>query len=230
MANKGETKCLKSNNVGFVHKFNKSKKFVISINCGKHNKKNTVSIGYVLRDILHLADNKKELMYIINNKEVLVDNKMVKSINLPVGLYDIIKIPRIKKIYKAVIQENSLINLVEITDKEAKYKICKIIFKKIIKDNNIQLTSNDGRIITTTNNAYKTKASVKLDLEENTIKEYYPLEKGRDVLIIGGKHIGAKGKITNVSNSTINKQSLIKLKSTSGEEFETTEKNVLVVN
>jgi small subunit ribosomal protein S4e len=230
MASKGETKCLKSNNIGFVHRFNKSKKFVINVNCGKHNKQNTVSIGYVLRDILHLADNKKEIRYIINNKEVIVDNKTVKEINLPVGIYDVIKIPKLKKIYKVIILESSLINLVEINEDESKYKICKIISKKIIKKNDIQLITNDGRTIITTNNAYKTKASIKLDLEENTIKEYYPLEKGRDVLIIGGKHIGTKAKITSVSDSTINKQSLIKLKSNTDEEFETTEKNVFVVN
>jgi small subunit ribosomal protein S4e len=229
MANKGETKCTKINNVGFVHKVDKSKTFVLKNDCGKHTKNTTVPIGYVLRDLLHFADNKRELTYIINNKEIIVDKKIIKSLNLPVGLHDVIEIPRIKKLFKVIFQNNGLINLVEISEEEAKFKICKIIFKKLIKNNNIQLTTNDGRTLITSNNAYKTKASIKLDLEENTIKEYFPLEEGRDVFIIGGKHVGQKGKIISITPSTMNKQSLIKLKNETTE-IETTEKNILVVN
>ncbi len=228
MANKGETKCLKIFNVGRVHKIDKSKIFVFRPKPGKHNLKTTVSIGYVIRDLLHLADNKKEVNYIINNRDVIVDKKIVKSKNLPVGFYDIIEFPKIEKYYKVTFKENAEIALIEIKAEEAKYKLCKILSKKVIKKGNIQLKTNDGRTILTTNNAYKTKATIKYDLEDNTIKEYIPLETKKEAFIVGGRHIGKKATIIEIKESTMLKPSLITLKTSDGE-IETTEKNVFVI-
>ena len=100
----------------------------------------------------------------------------------------------------------------------------------LIKKNNVQLITNDGRTIITNNLAYKPAASIKLDLEENTIKEYYPLEKDRGVFIIGGKHIGHKAKILKITSGTIQRKTLVKLIEDDGLEFETTENNMIVVN
>jgi small subunit ribosomal protein S4e len=229
MANKGETKCLKIFNVGRVHKINKSKIFVLRPSPGKHNLKTTVSIGYVIRDLLHLADNKKEINYIIQNREIIVDKKIVKSKNMPVGFYDIIEIPKLKKYYKVTFKENGEISLIEIKEEETKYKLCKIISKKLVKKGEIQLKTNDGRTILTTNNAYKTKATIKYDFEDNTIKEYIPLELKKEAFIVGGRHIGKKATIIEIKESRMNKPSLIRLK-TENEEIETTEKNVFVIN
>ncbi len=230
MANKGQTKCFKIFNVGRVHKIDKSKIFVFRPKAGKHNLKTTVSIGYVLRDLLHFADNKKEINYIIKNRDVIVDKKIVKSKNLPIGFYDIIEFPKLKKHYKVTFKENGEISLIEIPEEETDYKLCKIISKKIIKKGNVQLKTNDGRTILTTNNAYKTKATIKYGFEENTIKEYIPLEPKKEAFIVGGRHIGKKATITEIKESTMHKPSLIKLKSKDGEEIETTEKNVFVIN
>lgn len=229
MAKKGSTKVLKTQNVGFVHKSDKKKTFVIRPNAGKHNLKSVVSVGYVLRDLLHLADNTKEVKFIINNRDIIVDKKPAKTYKLPIGFYDVIEIPKLNKQYRAIILENGLLSLTEIPDTETKHKICKIVKKKLTKNGNVQLITNDGRSIITTNQAYKTKASVKLDLEDNTIKEYYPLENGRKVYVVGGKHKGTKGTIVNVTKGQMNKADLIKIKI--GEhEYETTEKNVFVIN
>jgi small subunit ribosomal protein S4e len=228
MANKGESKSLKISKVGFVHKFDKNKNFVIKPKTGKHNIKTSVPIAYVLKELLALADNNKEVTYIINNREIYVDKRIVKSKNLSVGFYDIIEIPKLKKYYRTIFLKNGLISLVEIDKEEAKCKICKIVKKQTFKGNKIQLTTNDGRSIVTDNKAYKTKASIKLDLEENTIKEYFPLEKGRKAFIIGGKHVGVIATIKNITPSTMNKEALIKLKNEDFE-FETTQKNVFVI-
>jgi ribosomal protein S4E len=67
------------------------------------------------------------------------------------------------------------------------------------------------------------------DLLEGTIKEYYPLEKGSEILVISGKHVGEIGKITAVTPGTIQKYELIQAK-TKNFEFETIEKNVIVIN
>ena len=229
MANKGETKCIKIFNVGKVHKIDKSKIFVLKPKTGKHNLKTTVSIGYVLRDLLHFADNKKEINYIIKNKEVFVDKKIIKSKNFSIGFYDIIEFPKLSKYYRVTFKENGEISLIEIKPEDTKYKLCKILSKKIIKKGNIQLCTNDGRTILTTNNAYKTKATIKLDLEENIIKEYIQLEPKKNAFIVGGRHIGKKASILEIKESIMNKPALVRLKTNNGEEIETTERNVFVI-
>jgi len=229
MGCKGESKSLKVTRAYATSGVEKTKRFIIKPLPGKHTQQTSVSIGYVLRDILHLADNIREAKYIINNREIIVDMKKVKTHRTPVGLFDIIEIPKLNKIYKVVYVKNASLSVKEIDKNEAKYKICKIIKKTIIKGKKVQLVTNDGRVVVTTNTAYKPSASIKLDLEENTIKEYYPLEKDRDVLIIGGKHIGSAAKIISVIPGTMTKLPLLKVNS-NGVDFETVEKNVIVIN
>ncbi len=229
MANKGETKCLKINNSLSITGISKIKRFIYNPKPGKHNKNTAISIGFVLKHILNLCDNTKEVKYIINNKEIIVDKKIVKKYNLPVGLYDIIEIPKLEKYYTLEYATNGAYVLKEIEKVDADYKICKIISKKIIKNGQIQLSTNDGRILITPNQAYKTSASIKLNLLENTIKEYFPLEKGRDVFVFAGKHVGQKGKIEDIKEGTMKRPTLIKLKA-NDIDFETIEKNIIVIN
>ena len=229
MTKKGSTKVLKMQNAGKVIKVEKTKRFVLRPNPGKHTIKTTVTAGYILRDLLHITDNNRESTHIIRAKEMLVDKKPIKTINFAIGLQDVIEFPKLKKNYRVTYNKNGLINLIEITADETKYKICKIVKKKITIKGQIQLTTNDGRTIITTNNGYKTKASVKLNLEDNTIKEYYPLEKGRKVFLIGGKYIGQSGTIVGLTKGNMIKRELIKLK-IDDREFETTEKNIFVIN
>ncbi len=229
MTKKGSTKVLKTQNVGHVHKVDKKKTFVLRPNSGKHCLDKVVTAGYVLRDLLHLTENNRESTHIIRNREMIIDKKPIKTINFAIGLFDVIEFPKIKKYYKITYKQNGLITLMEINHDETKYKICKIVKKIITKKDQIQLITNDGRTVITTNQAYKTKASIKLDLEDNTIKEYYPLEKGRKVFLIGGKHVGRSGTIISVTKGSMIKKELIKLK-IDNKEFETTEKNVFVIN
>jgi len=229
MTNKGETKCLKLQKAHKISGVDKTKKFLINPRPGKHTKKTAVSIGFLIRDILHLADNIREVKFILNNKEILVDKKKVSDFRLPVGLFDVIEIPKLNKLYRVVSSSNGAYTVKEITKDESNYKICKIIKKTLIKSGVVQLVTNDGRVILTTNKAYKPKASIKLDLEENKIKEYFPLEKDREILVIGGKHVGLVAKITQVTEGTMQKFALIKAK-TNNVEFETIEKNVIVIN
>jgi small subunit ribosomal protein S4e len=229
MTKKGSTKVLKTQCAGKVFKVDKKKTFVLRPAAGKHTLLKTVTVGYVLRDILHLTENNRESTRVIRHKDMLVDKKPIKSINYAIGLFDIIELPRIKKSYKVTYKQNGLITLIEIGHDETKHKVCKIIKKIITKKGQIQLITNDGRTVLTTNQAYKTKASIKLDLEDNTIKEYYPLEKGRKVFLIGGKHIGKTGTIVSVKKGNMIKKELVKLK-IDDKEFETTEKNVFVIN
>jgi len=229
MASKGETKCLKITNATSISGVTKTKRFLCNPKPGKHDKSTSLSVSFVLKHLLNFCDNTKEVKYVINSKEVFVDKKLVRRHNLPVGLYDVIEFPKIEKYYVLVYSTNGAYVLEEIDKDASNQKICKITSKKIIKKNQVQLSTNDGRVLITTNPAYKVGASIKLDLLENTIKEYFPLEKGRDVFVFAGKHTGQKGTVVDIKEGTMKRPSLIKLKS-SGIDFETVEKNIIVIN
>jgi len=229
MANKGETKCLKLQKAQKISGIDKTKRFLINPRSGKHDKQTSVSIGFVIRDVLHLADNTREIKYIINNREIIVDKRKVCDHRLSVGLFDVIEISKLNKCYRIVSTTNGAYSVKEISKDESNYKVCKIMKKQVVRKGQIQLVTNDGRAILTTNKAYKPKASIKIDLVEGVIKEYYPLEKGSEILVIGGKHIGEIGKIIAVTPGTMQKYELIKVK-TKNFEFETIEKNVIVIN
>ena len=191
---KGSTRVLKVNKARVIT-VDKTRRFIIRPSPGKHEL--NCCLGYILRDTLHLADNLKEIKYILHNKDVLVDSKVVTSYSFPVGLFDVISIPKLNKYYKVIFLKNGSLSLKEINKDESKEKICKIVKKKKIKGNNFQLITNDGRTIITSNSAYKTRSSVKLNLDENTIKEYLPLEVEK--YIISGKHIGQTAIIEAIS-------------------------------
>ena len=133
MTKKGSTKVLKMQNAGKVCKVEKTKRFILRPNPGKHTLKTTVTAGYVLRDLLHIADNTRESTHIIRAKEILIDKKPIKTVNFAIGLQDVIEFPKLKKNYRVSYSKNGLIGLIEIPSEETNYKICKIVKKKITK-------------------------------------------------------------------------------------------------
>src|SRR3989344_4613496 len=69
-----------------------------------HNKNESIPLSVILRDILKLVKNKKELKRVLNEKQILINHKQIKETNYPVGLFDILTIG--KKNYKVVLSEN----------------------------------------------------------------------------------------------------------------------------
>jgi len=161
-----------------------------------HNKKNAIPLIIVMRDVLKIVKNKKELKILLNENKVLINNKKIREINYPIEIFDVLSLSDGRN-YKAIVSKNKKIFFEEIKESEAHYKIYKILDKILLKKGIIQLKLNQGRNI-----LYNKKAnvgdSVIIDLKENKIKEVIPLEKGREAFVIKGKHAGVKGKIQEI--------------------------------
>src|SRR3989344_4310307 len=143
-----------------------------------HNQYEALPLVVVMRDILKLVRNNKELKKVIHEKQVLVNNKIIHDTNYPISLFDIINLPHINKHYKAIISKNKKMDFEEINNKE-KTKVLKVICKKVIDSKNIQLNLMHGWNVIS---------------KEKII----PLEKGRKVIVIKGKHTGNTGKIEEI--------------------------------
>lgn len=169
----------------------KIKKF-IAVPRGPHTKDFSLPLIVLIRDILKLAETKREAKRVINAGEVLVDSRKMKDPNYGVGLFDVVEIPSLKKAWRAV-PENGL-SFVEIPSKESRLKICKIINKKTLKGNKNQLNLNDGRNILT-KEKYSTHDSVLIQLPEQKIVDHLKFDKGSLVLVTRGKNAGKLAKI-----------------------------------
>ena len=162
-----------------------------------YNKSDSIPLVVVVRDILKIVRNKKELQRLINEKRIEINHKEIKEANYPVSLFDVINLVDIKKNYRATFSENKKMIFEEISDKESESKIFKVLNKKILPGNRIQLNLMHGKNIISKEKV-NTGDSLLLNLKNNSIIKIIKMEKGRNVFVIKGKHMGANGKMEDI--------------------------------
>jgi len=175
----------------------KVKKWAVSPRAGPHPKFYCIPLQIVVRDILKLVEIGKEARTIINRGEIFVDGRARKDHAYPVGLFDVIGIPRTKKYYR-VIPDAKGLNLVEIPEKEADKKICKIENKTVLKKGKLQLNLHDGKNLLTDNKDYKTGDSLLMEVTSLKILQHLALEKGNMGIVSEGANVGKIGKIVDI--------------------------------
>lgn len=143
----------------------------------------------VVRDFLHLAETGKEAKSIIKKGEILVDGKPRKDHAYPVGLFDVVFIPKLNECYRVVPTSYGL-DLLKINKEESNLKICKILNKTTLKGGKTQLNLNDGKNIIVTEDVYKTNDSLLIELPSLKIVQHIPLEKGCTGIVVKGKNSG----------------------------------------
>lgn len=153
-----------------------------------------IPILVVLRDILKLAQNKREVKKALNKGDILISGKKAINERKSIELFDTITIIPAKKHYRLTLSEHGKYDVEEISEKDSKIKIAKVIGKKLIKGNKAQLNLHDGR------NCFSdikcsVNDSVILDIKKNFISKVLPVKEKASVLVTGGKHVGAKGTI-----------------------------------
>jgi small subunit ribosomal protein S4e len=172
----------------------KGNKYVVVPN---RERKNGVPILVILRDILKLAENRKEVKKIINCGKIKINDKIIRKDNFTVMPFDIVDIG--EKTYIASFSEKGKFQLQETKERE---KISKIIDKKIIKGNKIQINLLYGKNILIKD---KIKANVgdSVIIKDNKIQKIIPIEKTRKVMMISGKNTGKIGIIDSINKNII---------------------------
>ena len=169
-----------------------------------------ISLLFLLRDVLKIADSRKEARYMTLNGMVKVNNTIRKDENFPVQVFDVLNLEKAKLNYKLEIV-NKKFKLVEISAKEAETKIVKIAGKKIIDKTRIQMNLDDGQNILT-KEKFSVGDSAVLNTKDNKITKVLPLKEGAKVEIVVGKHAGEKGELVGFEELTRGRTYVIKLK------------------
>jgi len=177
--------------------------FTTRPNPGAHNMNLSMPINIVLRNLLNKAQTNKEVKKILHDEEVLVDGKRRKDYRYPVGLMDVISLPKIKEHYRILINDLNRLYAQSIDNKEANFKLSKITNKKQIKGNKTQLLTMDGRTIIVTKDNYKTRSTLVLELPKQLIKNTIALEKGVIIILYAGKYVGKIGTVIDIEGNIL---------------------------
>ncbi len=169
---------------------------------GPHKMEHQVSITVFLRDMVKVVKTKKEVKYVLHNKDCLVDGNICHDDKRPVGLFDVITLPKLKKSFRVLINDKHKLYGKEISDKEAKIKISKLVGKSLLKKGVVQLNTYDGRSIVSDTKATMNSTLV-LSLPDQKITNVLALEKGALILFIGGSHVGVVGTIDAIDGKNI---------------------------
>lgn len=156
---------------------------------GPHSLDSSIALGVVLRDIIGAADSIREVKKVLMGGSVLVDGRVVKDRKFPVGLMDVVSIPKLKKDYWVGVDRKGRFKLIEIDKEKSKFKLCRVEGKHSISGGAFQLSLHDGRTAIG-EKAVKLGDTVKLSVPEQKIVAVVKLEPSVSCIITSGKHAG----------------------------------------
>jgi len=163
---------------------------------GAHSIESSMPAAMVLRDMIKVCDTAREAKRIIGNREMFADGTPVKSPKAPIGVMDVISVPKMNLNFRMLITDKGKLTLVPISADEAKWKLCRIEGKVIVKEGKTQLNLSGGRNMVLDKDMYKTGDTLKIDVADQKVLGTYPLADGATALILNG---ALAGKVETVS-------------------------------
>lgn len=200
--------------------------WVVTPRPGPHPKFFSIPLLVIVRNILGYAETAKEAKKIIKKGEILVDGRPRKDHRYPVGLFDVVSLPKIKKNFRVVPYSKGL-KLVEIDEEEAKLKLVKVLRKVKVKGGKLQLGFHDGKTILTNDNKIKPHDSLLIEIASLKVVKHIPMKEGKLGLVYKGNKAGFLGKINKVIEGGFNKKWEIIIKS--GKEEENVDRESVIV-
>jgi small subunit ribosomal protein S4e len=203
--------------------------WVLKPSSGPHSLENCLPLTLVLRDILGVAETRKEAQTILNQGKVLVDGKIQHKDDFPVGLMDVISMPDADKYFRMTPSPKGLF-LAPISKEETSFKLSRIEDKATVKGG-IQLNMHDGSNIllkvadpkNPQEDIYETFDVLKLSLPDKQVLERLEFKEGNFAVITGGKNIGVQGKIVEIEKAEAKKRKsiLVALEDEKGVRYQT---------
>jgi small subunit ribosomal protein S4e len=204
--------------------------WIVRPSSGPHSLEKCLPLSVVLRDILEVAETRKEAKKPITQGKVYVDGKVRRKDDFPVGLMDVISMPEINVFYRVMPSHKGLF-LNPISKEEASFKLCRVEDRTIVKNGNSQIALHDGTtILVKAENPepqsevdYETFATLKLGLPEKQVLDQIKTKKGNIAVITGGKNIGKQGKIVEIEKTEAKKRrnALVVVEDEKGNRYQT---------
>ncbi|MHC1563935.1 MAG: 30S ribosomal protein S4e [Candidatus Hecatellaceae archaeon] len=238
MGRMGESKHLKrhvSPRFWPIHR--KEKIWAVKPSPGPHPRERCIPLIIVIRDMLGIVKNAREAKLILAEGKVSVDGKVRRDAGFPVGFMDVVEIAGFEKAYRALPHSKRFLTFLEVDGNEKAFKLCRIENKTTVRGGHIQLNLHDGRNLLVKvsdpskpeEDVYKTGDTVKLDLKSSEITGHYKFGEGAYVVVTGGKNVGVHGVVASVERPNPLAQTIVKIRSPAGAEYNTAARYVMVV-
>ncbi|MCQ2084627.1 MAG: 30S ribosomal protein S4e [archaeon] len=194
-------------------------------NAGAHSVATSMPATIVLRDMLKVCDTASEAKKIVAARDLIVNGKAVKDAKAPIGLMDVVSIPKMGMNFRVQLTSKGKLAFVAIDEKDARWILCRVENKTLVAGGKMQVNLSGGRNILVDSGDFKTGDSVKVCLETGKIVKSYPLAEGAVVLVISGRHIGAVETIDKYTVVNRPTENIVTFKDGS----ETVKKNIFVI-
>jgi small subunit ribosomal protein S4e len=202
MAKKGGDKRLKRQLAPRFWQVNrKSARFILNTMPGPHTRKFSYPIGVVLRDLLHVCSNIREVKRSLNKGLINVDGKMIRHPNFPIGLMDTLEIKPSNQSYRFVPSNGIPLFPIKINSDEKNLKLEKIKSKVTSKENLYQYCLHDGRTFLS-KESYNVNDTCLIDLPKFGIKNHVELKEGCTVIVTRGENAGNIGKVEEIKSGS----------------------------
>lgn len=205
----------------------KSSRFVAKARPGPHPISRGITLNLLLKEVLNYAKTTREVKKILNEKQVIVDKIIRKDHKFPVGIMDVIDVPKMNQHYRLLINEKNKLVANEIKKENSSLKPLKITGKRMLKKNKTQINFFDGKSMIIDGSNYKVGDTLIYNLEKKKIESHLKLGKKSKVYIIEGKYQGRMGEIEDIKKETKDDRIVIKDKQGS---FETLKKYAFVID
>ena len=230
MGKKGKTARLKRKPApSFWPIHRKELPWVVKPSSGSHSLENCLPLTLVLRDILGVAQTRKEGQLILAQGKVLVNGKICKKDDSPVGLMDVISMPEMDKYYRVLPSHKGLV-LAPISKEESNTTLVRVEDKTTVH-NGVQIALHNGanmliKVADPKNPqevTYETFDILKVTYPEKQVVQSLKTKEGNLAIITGGKNMGVQGKIVEIEKTEAKKrrQALVVIEDSKGTRYQT---------
>lgn len=204
--------------------------FTVRPSEGPHRLRESMPLTVVLRDKLRLARTGREVDLILKQKEGLVriDGKVRRNPKYPVGLMDVVSLPKVGASYRILYDVKGRFVLESLSRKEAQFKLCRIQKKAVGANSVTYLVTHDGRTLRFADKDIKIHDTIRYNVETGEVGERYNMAVGNLAYIFNGTNRGRVGIITTITHFPGN-HDLVNLKDERGNLFTTRINYVFVV-
>jgi len=213
----------------------KESAWVMKPSAGPHAIDESMPLLIVLRDLMGVVKNLHEARVALNESKILVNGKIVREPDFPIGVMDVLSIPDMQSHFRILPSNGSFVAR-KIQEDEL-FRLLRIENKTCVKGCRLQLNLSGGANILLEANGptgarevpYRTLDSLIMDLQARQIIDHIRLDVGSYALVVRGKNSGKHGVIQEIVPAFKRRKSLVRIKSVEGEAIETVLDYVYVI-
>merc|ERR1719263_418156 len=197
---------------------------------GPHKLRECIPLNVLLQQRLKYALSRNEARKIVKDKEGLIkiDGKVRRDHKFPLGIMVVVTIEKTNEHFRILLDTKGRFNPHKIDSKEAGFKLCKVLKKKIGQDKIPYIGTHDGRTVRFPHPDIAINDSVKFNLATGEINTVIKFVNGAQVMIIGGNNIGRIGSLQSLEKHPGTFE-IAHVKDSNGRQFSTRISNIIVI-